>query len=53
MSSSLSAFRGLKPNTFPIIDAVRFAIEPGSKRSNSYAIYAKYSFGLLGVGSTL
>ena len=34
-------------------NAVRFAIDPGSKRSSSYAMYAKYSFGLFGVGSTL
>jgi hypothetical protein len=40
MSSSLSAFSGLKPNTLPIIDAVRLAIDPGSNSSRSYATKA-------------
>ena len=30
-----SAFSGLKPNTLPMIEAERLAIEPGSKRSRS------------------
>ena len=35
MSSSRSALSGLKPNTLPMIEAVRLAIEPGSNRSRS------------------
>ncbi len=35
MSSRRSAFTGLKPNTLPMIEAVRFAIEPGSNSARS------------------
>ena len=35
MSSRRSALTALKPNTLPMIDAVRLAIEPGSNRSRS------------------
>ena len=35
MSSRRSAFNGLNPKTFPMIDEVRFAIEPSSNRSMS------------------
>ena len=38
MSSSRSALSGLKPKTLPMIDAVRFAIEPGSNSARSYAM---------------
>ena len=35
MSSSRSAFSALKPNTLPMIEEVRLAIEPSSNRSMS------------------
>jgi hypothetical protein len=35
MSSSRSDFSALKPKTLPMIDEVRFAIDPSSKRSMS------------------
>ena len=35
MSSSRSAFSGLNPNTLPMIEEVRLAIDPSSKRSMS------------------
>ena len=38
MSSSRSALSALKPKTLPMIDEVRLAIEPSSKRSMSYAM---------------
>jgi 2-polyprenyl-3-methyl-5-hydroxy-6-metoxy-1,4-benzoquinol methylase len=36
------AFTSLNPITLPIIEAVKLAREPSSKRYSSYAIYAKY-----------
>jgi hypothetical protein len=35
MSSSRNALSALKPKTLPMIDDVRFATEPSSKRSMS------------------
>src|SRR3954451_18475986 len=50
MSSSRSAFSALKPKTLPMIDEVRFAIEPSSKRSRSYAMRAMYCPSAPGAG---
>ncbi len=52
MSSRRAAFNGLKLNTLPMIDAVRFAIDPSSNRSSSYAIQAKYWPSIPGTGWT-
>ena len=52
MSSSRSALSALKPKTLPMIDEVRLAIEPSSKRSMSYAMYAMYWPGVVGTAST-
>ncbi len=38
VANTRSALSALKPKTFPMIDEVRFAIEPSSKRSRSYAM---------------
>ena len=42
----------LKPNTLPMIDAVKLANEPSSNKSHSYAIKAKYWSVGFGTGST-
>ena len=42
MSSRRSAFSALNPNTLPMIEDVRFATDPSSNRSMSYAIRAMY-----------
>ena len=52
MSSSRSAFSALNPNTLPMIELVRFAIDPSSNRSRSYAIFAMYSPSRPGTGLT-
>jgi hypothetical protein len=51
MSSSRSDLSALNPKTLPMIDEVRFAIEPSSKRSMSYAIRA-LNWSVPGTGST-
>ena len=48
MSSRRSAFSALKPKTLPMIEDVRFAIDPSSKRSMSYAMRAMYWPGVPG-----
>ena len=53
MSSSRRARSALNPKTLPMIDEVRFAIDPSSKRSSSYAISAMYCPGVPATGSTL
>ncbi len=52
MSSSRSARSALKPKTLPMIEEVRFAIDPSSKRSRSYAMRAMYSPSRPGTGVT-
>ena len=51
MSSNRNAFSGLKPKTLPMIELVRFAMEPSSKRLRSYAIQPIHWPGALGTGS--
>src|SRR3984893_500194 len=52
MSSSRNAFSGLKPNTLPMIEDDKLAIEADSNRSKGSAMWAKYAPGDFGPGST-
>jgi hypothetical protein len=52
MSSKRKADTALKPNTLPMIDAVKFDKEPSSNKSHSYAMKAKNTSTVFGTGST-
>ena len=52
MSSKRKADTALKPNTLPMIDAVKFDKEPSSNKSHSYAMKAKNTSVVFGTGST-